>query len=89
MDPYSGDVYELRRSLLGDAEPGDRIALDEFREKVAKLEDASRDEVLAMRASGLVAVEQEVARKLVLGERERERRRRRRKAEKRARRASR
>ena len=88
MDPYSGDVFELRRELAGATGTG--IDMEELRAQVAALgEEATEDEVRAMRARALVSVSEEAARKLKLGERERERRRRRRKAERRARRQSR
>lgn len=90
MNPDSGDLYRLRGELLDGAEVGDRIGLDELRRRVAELgEQASDDEVRAIRSSALVRVGEPAARKLMLGEREQERRRRRRKAAKRARRSNR
>ena len=76
MDPYSGDVYELRETLVPEA-VGEPFQMEALRDAVAGLEDATRDEQEAALRAQLVRVEEEAARRLRLGWREQERRRRR------------
>jgi hypothetical protein len=87
VNPDNGLAYALREELFGPAaEPGDSMDMVAFRQKVAALgEEATAEEVAAMRARALVRVTEETAQKLTLGKREQERRRRRRKAERQAR----
>lgn len=80
MDPYSGRAFELRESLFGDREVGEQADMEELRERVARLgQEATDDELEAIRATALVRVTEEAATALKLGQRERDRRRRRRK----------
>jgi hypothetical protein len=86
MDVQTGDAFRLRQELIEETEVGEQIEMTRLREKVTELgAAATADEQRASRAGTLVAVSEQAARKLQLGERELERRRRRRKAEKRAR----
>lgn len=89
MQPYTGDVYELRDELIPEGRIGAAIEMDDFRQKVEALEDATIAERLAAEQERLVLVSREAAQKLTLGERELERRRQRRKAAKQARRRNR
>lgn len=89
MQPYSGEVYELRENLIPEGGIGASVDMDAFREKVAALEDPTIAERAAAEQERLVLVGREAAQKLTLGERELERRRRRRKAAKQARRRNR
>lgn len=76
MDPHSGDVYELREALVPMA-IGEQFDMQAYRDEVANLEDATRDEQEAALRAQLVRIEEEAARRLRLGWREQERRRRR------------
>lgn len=90
MVPATGDVYEIRRELLGGYETGDSLDMDTFRANVEALGTlVTENERKAAKAPALVLIEEQAAQRLKLGAREQERRRSRRKAEKRARRTQR